>query len=429
MSNKIELTPETKYQLLLTFLHKLRDTLDLEVILHQLLDTVDTIVTYDAAGVFILNEDLVFPGQSRPEGVIAAIATRGFYPTRDRTDRMLAFGEGIIGHVIHTCTPIVAPDVRFNPHYIVGRPQTRSEIAVPIERDGRAIGALNLESDHLNAFDESDVEILRFFADAASLSVEKAMLHRRLLAQKRVEDELRIAQEVQARLLPGQAPEIPGYDIAGLCIPTHEVGGDYYDYVRLDHGELGVTVADVSGKGIPAAMIMTAFRALLRTHARRKEIPETIARAVNQTLPEFTAQSDFVTAVYGILTPATGAFTYANCGHNPPLLVGAGARRSFLPPGGPLLGIFKSAAYASATITLAPGDWLILYTDGVIECEAELDHPFGVERLLAVAREARDATAPQMIDAIVEATHAFTGRNNYEDDFTLLVIRRCPAAP
>ena len=149
---------------------------------------------------------------------------------------MFLQGKGIIGHVIATGEYVVAPDVDREPRYVVGRQATRSEIAVPIALHQRTIGALNLESDRRRAYSEHDVELLRFFANAAALSIEKAMLHRKLLERRFIEGQLQIAHDVQRRLLPRQSPEVAGYDIAGLSLPTYDIGGDYYDYIPLPDG-------------------------------------------------------------------------------------------------------------------------------------------------------------------------------------------------
>jgi sigma-B regulation protein RsbU (phosphoserine phosphatase) len=256
----MELTAETKYQLLAQISHEIRDTLDLDEILNHLLDMVGSIVQYDAAGIFVLNEDLVHRGNNRPRALIAGISLRGFDPRPNGIDPMLREGKGIIGHVIKTGECVVAPDIRKDPHYLEGREHTLSEIAVPIVRNGRAIGTLNLESDRLDAFGCDDVEVLRFFADAASISIEKAIMHRQILEKERIEEQLKVASNVQARLLPESSPVVPGYEIAGTCLSTYDIGGDYFDYIELPNGDLGIVVADVSGHGIPAALIMAAFR-------------------------------------------------------------------------------------------------------------------------------------------------------------------------
>jgi sigma-B regulation protein RsbU (phosphoserine phosphatase) len=422
----MELTAETKYRLLARISHEIRDTLDLDEILNHLLDMVQSVLDYDAAGIFVLNQDLVYPHSKRPRELIAGIVRRGFEERPPGADPMLSFGEGIIGHVIRTAESVVAPDVRKDPRYIEGRKGTLSQITVPVMRNDRAIGALNVESDKIAAYNDSDVEVLRFFADAAAISIEKAMLHRQILENKLIEEQLRLAQHVQSRLLPSKAPKIPGYDISGTCISTYEIGGDYFDYVQLKDGGMGIVIADVSGKGVPAALIMAAFRALLRTQTRIDPDPTYIANALRRLLPDFTGEANFVTAVYGVLNPANGRFTYANCGHESPILFRASGGIERLGIGDPLLsGVLNGVSYRTFEVTLAPGDMLLLYTDGVIEV-IKGEEEFGVARLEQVVQRSLDLPVSEIIGGIVRATREFTGSENYEDDFTIVIVRRKP---
>jgi hypothetical protein len=197
------------------------------------------------------------------------------------------------------------------------------------------IGCLNVESDRPGAFSDADAELLEFFASAAAVSIEKALLHRQVLEKQRIEDQLKVAREVQAGLLPGAPPDLPGYDIAAVALPTGAIGGDYYDYVPLEGERLGVVVADVSGKGIPAALIMATFRAALRTEMRRHAEVLAVAAQLNRVVMESRDTSRFVTAVCGVLEQRSGRFTYVNCGHNPPLLLRASGGAETLQKGGP----------------------------------------------------------------------------------------------
>jgi sigma-B regulation protein RsbU (phosphoserine phosphatase) len=421
----MQLTAETKYQLLAQISHEIRDTLDLDEILNHLLDMVRSIVLYDAAGIFVLNEDLVHLGNNRPRELIAGISLRGFDKRPNGIDPMLREGKGIIGHVIKTGECIVAPDVRVDPHYLEGRRQTLSEIAVPIVRNGRAIGTLNLESDKLDSFGCDDVEVLRFFADAASISIEKAMLHRQIMEKERLEEQLKVASNVQARLLPEKPPALPGYEIAGTCLSTYDIGGDYFDYIELPNGRLGLVVADVSGHGIPAALIMASFRALLRTQTRFNPAPAHIADSMKRLLPDFTGEANFVTCVYGVLDPASGAFTYANCGHIPPMLLRADGRIEELTPGGPVFsGVIEHESYCESSTVIEEGDTLVLYTDGVVEVMNEQEEEFGVGRMSDIMLRSRGMPVEEIIGSVVRATQEFAGFESPEDDFTLVVVRR-----
>jgi sigma-B regulation protein RsbU (phosphoserine phosphatase) len=420
----MDLTLEKKYQLLLDISHKVRDTLDLDEIMEQLLDTVKTVLDYDAAGIFVLNQDLVRGRHESTLGMIAGVTRRGFDPNPPEEDDMLMRGQGVIGYVIQHCKSLVVADVRQDTHYVQGRRATRSEIAVPIIRNERAIGALNLESDRLAAYTPNDVEVLQFFADAAAISIEKAMLHKQLLEQELIGRQLETAREVQLKLLPHSSPNLPGYDIAGICIPTDEIGGDYFDYIPLSHNRLGLAVADVSGHGIPAALVMTAFRALLRTNALVKSRPANIANTIDRLLPEFTGNQHFVTLLYAVLEPASGGLTYVCCGHPPPILLCANGEIEKLNNHTPALGIFQNLLHTDAEIILAAGDILVLYSDGVIEPMNQHNESFGIQRLAQVIQENQQLAADEIILKVIQATSVFTGDYGFLDDFTLVIVRR-----
>ena len=278
------LSAEERCALLLEIARRSRGTLDLGQIFDRLLDAVSTVVEFDAAGIFALNEVLAAPGEP-VVGKIAAVARRGYEERPVADDRMLSAGEGLIGRAIRTGRSVLARDVRSEPLYVVGRPETLSEVVVPILFEGRGIAALDVESDRLSAYDAADLERLEFFAEAAGMAIEKAMLHRRLVELEQVDAQVRLAREVQLGLLPRAAPEVPGWEIAGLCRPSLELGGDLYDHFplaplpprralepdgpenRLGAGRHGLVIGDVAGKGVPAALIMATFRALMR--ARR----------------------------------------------------------------------------------------------------------------------------------------------------------------
>ena len=416
------LTPELKYRLLLELSQRISRTLDLQVVLQDLLQALHPAVAYDAAGVFVLNRAVSLIRRSDPN-LIAGMVQIGFDdPPAD--DPMLRSGKGIIGHVIHTGEVANAPDVRVDRRYVAGRQQTRSELAVPIVGEAGVIGCLNVESDRLAAFSPEDAELLEFFASSAAVSIEKALLHRQVLDKQRIEDQLRVAREVQSGLLPVAPPDLPGYDIAAVALPTWAIGGDYYDYVPLDRGRLGLVVADVSGKGIPAALIMATFRAALRTEMRRHAHLGTVAARLNRAVLESRDASRFVTAFCGVLDGASGRLTYVNCGHNPPLLLRASGGRERLQHGGPALGLLGEARFEAGTAALEPGDCLVLYTDGVVEPTDDDDREFGTERLEAAVREAAGRPAAEALRSVIGATRAFAGRDDYDDDFTLVVVQR-----
>ena len=344
------LDAETRVRLLLEVSRSVRGTLDLDEVLERLLHAAGHVVAFDAGGIFVLRDGLVH-GQGGAAGpLIAGFARRGYDANPKGRDPMLEDGAGITGHVIRSGEIVRVPDVQRDPRYVEGRAGTRSEIAVPIVRAGRVIGALNLESDRLDAFACVDVETLEFFAEAAGIAIESAVLHERLLAGERFESQMRLAQEVQARLLPTRPPVVPGYDLAGRCIPTQRIGGDYYDAIVSADGRLTLVIADVAGKGVAAALVMAAFRALLRGCIEAGGSLAEVVAKLNRALPDSLAGVVFVTAFVARLDPAGGTLTYVNCGHNPPFIVrdpaaaGRPGRRRGSTPGAPCWGRFPRRA-------------------------------------------------------------------------------------
>jgi len=420
------LSADRKYELLLSLSSRIRATLNLEEILEHVLDAVHAAVEYDAAGIFVLNRVAAGARGGAAGQLIAGIAQRGYDPRPPEDDIMLMRGRGLVGHVIRTGEVVDVPDVSHDARYVMGRATTRSEVAVPVRGAGETIGALNLESDRRDAFSGEDLEILHVFADAASAAIGRAMLHRELMERRRVEHQMRLAQAVQTRLLPAAAPRVPGYEVGGECLPTFEIGGDYYDFLELGDGLLGLVVADVSGKGIAAALSMAAFRSILRTQARRRRDPSHLANRLNELMPDATGESAYVTCVYGVLDTGDGGLRYTNCGHNPPLLARARGGCERLERGGFPLGVFTDSRYETGVVTLEPGDVALFYTDGVVETDDPGGEAFGIERLAGVLEASRGLPVRGIVAAIVEACRGHAGAAAFGDDFTLMLARRLP---
>ncbi|MBK7630844.1 MAG: SpoIIE family protein phosphatase [Ignavibacteriales bacterium] len=423
MKNKIELTAEIKYKLLRNISNKIRGTLDLDKILNLLLDMLANVIDYDAAGIFILSEDINHPGYHQTRQKIASMVQRGFGNLPLESDGMLMEGKGIVGQTIKMGKSIILNDVTKDERYIPGRKETRSEITSPILRDGKTIGALNVESDKLAAFDPADIEVLNFFAEASAISIEKALLHYQIIEKKKIEEQLQLAKDVQLSLLPNSEPEIEGYHFASVCIPAYEIGGDYFDYIVLDENRLAIVIADVSGDGVPAALIMAAFRALLRYNAKLFSEPREIMKLMNEQVSEFMRKRDFISVFYGILNHRTHTFTYCNCGHNPALLWDNDTT-TLLEGGGPSLNLLKDAEFKSSEITLNKNDQILLYTDGVVEVFSKDKNQFGLDRLIEIFEINTTQSPQKMVDEIISATKYFSTSDIYNDDFTLLLLKR-----
>jgi sigma-B regulation protein RsbU (phosphoserine phosphatase) len=418
------LTSDARCRLLLEMFHSTRGTLDLRETLDRLLDGLRPFIPFDAGGIFVLRDEVTPAPTGGFSEQIAGVSWRGFTPRSPLTDPMLREGKGIVGHVIRSGEVVCSEDVRLDPRYVQARAETLSEVAVPIQLDGRTIGALNLESDRTGSFHADDVEVLRFFAEATAIAVDKAVLHARLTAAGHLERQIATAQQVQERLLPANLPNVPGHELAGVCLPSARVGGDYFDCIALPGGQLGLVVADVSGHGVPAAIIMSAFRALVRTFMRAGHALDEVAETLNRELPDTTAGNAFVTAVLATLDPTSGRFRYVNCGHHPPLVDRAGQAPRWLGRGGPLLGVLADVRFEIDEVELAPGDQLVLFTDGIVEARSPAGAWFGARRLAELVADHRGHRARELVEHIVFEARAFAGAGGLEDDVTLVMLRR-----
>jgi serine phosphatase RsbU (regulator of sigma subunit) len=423
MKHKIHLTSEIKYQLLRDITLKIRGTLDLDKILNLLLDMLAEIINYDAAGIFILSEDINHPGYQYSKQKISSMVQRGFGNLPLGSDEMLMEGKGVIGQTIKIGKPIILNDVTKNKHYIAGRKETKSEITTPILLESKTIGAFNVESDKLAAFDKDDIEVLNFFAEAASISIEKALLHHQILEKKKIEEQLKLAKNVQLSLLPNTEPEIEGYTFASVCIPTYEIGGDYFDYVPIDENRLAILIADVSGDGVPAALIMAAMRALLRNNAKNFSEPSALMETLNEQVGEFMRKRDFISIFYGILNHKEHSFVYTNCGHNPALHF-TSHKINLLEGGDPSLNIIKGLRFKTFKIELRKSDQILFYTDGVVEVFSKDKKQFGLKRLINEFQKISNNSPSEIIQHLISSTKNFSGSGYYDDDFTLLILKR-----
>ena len=314
-------------------------------------------------------------------------------------------------------------DVLHDERYISAREATRSEISVPIFSKGEVIGAINLESDRVAAFPESSLRLLENLASYAAITLDRAQLHKELMDAQAAERELEIAHDIQKNLLPQKAPLFEGYDIAGLNVPSTSVGGDYFDFIPITPSDLGVVIADVAGKGVPAGLVMSGLRAALRARVETVYSIRNVVGELNKFLYGSTGADRFVTAFYGVLNRLTGRLTYVNAGHNPPLLLHADGRAVWLQTGGPLLGVLEDAVYFEANADLEKGAILVMYTDGIAEAGGERGEEFGDQRIEALVRQRAGESAMAIAEAIEREAVAFNRGRGELDDRTVIVVK------
>jgi sigma-B regulation protein RsbU (phosphoserine phosphatase) len=416
------LTTTDKLRMLLDITKKISRSLDLQEVLNLVMDTLDSLIPYDAAGIFVVKCDDKLTATTEEPCVFEAEAVRG-YDIEELTNLHLKLGEGLIGQVALTAEPIISSDVRKNPNYINARSETRSEMVAPIISNTEVIGVFDLESDELNAYHTDDLEVLMLLASQVAIIIEKVMLHEQMIEKKRLEGQLEVARQVQLELLPPKDPQLAGYDISAYNFPTEEVSGDYYDWVKIYDDQIGLVIADVSGKGVPAALLMAFLRASLRAATHIGYSPHISMAKVNYLLWESIERNQFVTAFYGILDVTNKTLTYTNGGHNPPILLKQNGDFSFMERGSVPLGMFRDTRYHDYYLTTEPGDVLVLYTDGVTEAQNLKGEEYGRERLAQSARANHQLGARDLISALHNEVLEWTEGRGATDDVTFFVIK------
>jgi len=420
----VELTVTDKLRLLLDITKKISQSLDLQEVLNLVMDTLGSLIPYDAAGIYVLKSSQVGAnaGTTDQPCVFRTEAVRG-YDIDDLMELPLKMGEGIIGHVAVTGEPVISPAVRKDPRYVNAREETRSEMVAPVISNDEVIGVFDLESDQLNAYDGDDLQVLLLLASQVAIIIEKVMLHEQLIEKKRLEVQLEIARQVQLELLPANDPKLEGFDICAWNFSTEEVSGDYYDWVSIYEDQIGMVIADVSGKGVPAALLMAFLRASLRAAIHIGYAPHISMAKVNFLLWESIERNQFVTAFYGVLDASNRTLAYTNAGHNPPLLMNADGAAHFMERGGLPLGMFRNTRYYEYYQFIEPGQILVLYTDGVTEATNAKDEEYGRDKLLKAVRDNRHLSARELITAIQQDVNLWTDGRGASDDMTFFIIK------
>ncbi|MGI9106807.1 MAG: PP2C family protein-serine/threonine phosphatase [Pyrinomonadaceae bacterium] len=421
-----KLTVVDKLRLLLDITKKISRSLDVDEVLELVMDTLASLIPYDAAGIYVIECER----QANEAGEVCRGALKGFTTTAVRgyaidelTDLHLKVGEGILGYAAQTGEPVIVQDVSLDPRYVNARRETCSEMVAPIISNDEVIGVFDLESDQKNAYTEDDLEILMLLASQVAIIIEKAMLHEQAVEKKRLQAQLEVARHVQLELLPSRDPQLEGFDISAYNFSTEEVSGDYYDFVSLYEDHLGIVIADVSGKGVPAALLMAFLRASLRAAIHIGYAPNISMSKVNYLLWESIETNQFVTAFYGALDATNRTLAYANAGHNPPLLMDAEGNARFIERGGIPLGMFPDTRYYEYYLPIQPGQTIVLYTDGITEAEGADGAEYGRERLESKVREGRTRSARELIEFLHADVLEWTEGRGASDDVTFVIIK------
>ncbi len=316
-------------------------------------------------------------------------------------------------------------DDAFRSRMSIVEQKVHTMMAAPLQTKERIIGLIYVDSPFvLREFTKDDLSLLTVMANVAAIRVESARLAEVEQAERIMKRDLSQAAEIQRGILPERAPDVPGLQLAGFNAACRTVGGDYYGFVRYPGARVGVALGDVSGKGMAAALMVMAFEARLRVVAEDVDNPAHLVARLNKITCANCPSNRFITFFYGVLDGATGLVSFANAGHNPPIVVRTSGEIEMLEGGGPVLGVLSIAPYSEQQARLDPGDLLVVYSDGVTEAANTAEEEFGEQRLIDVLKDRRTASPNAIVSAVMEALHRFTSGAPQADDITLVVAKR-----
>jgi sigma-B regulation protein RsbU (phosphoserine phosphatase) len=410
--------PSARLELLYRISQTINSSLDLDVVMESLMDEV-IFATHAERGFLMLfdeNKQLFFR------------TARGI-DQRDIEESEFKISRGIMERVAKEAAPLLTSnaqlDQRLETRDSVKLYGLRSVLCVPIIQKEETLGVIYVDNRFQNGiFTQADLELLTSIASSAGIAIDNARLYRIAVEKGRMERELQMAREVQISLIPPDTPRIPGWDFAACWKPAHEVSGDFYDFIPISDGRLGIVVADVSGKGMPAAMFMTLSRSIIRSVAGLHDrLDEEITKA-NNLLWRDARERMFLTLFYARMQADSGEVVYVNAGHNPPLVFRK-ADKSFesLSRTGMAAGVEGDSQYKQGMISLEEGDYLVMYTDGVTDAQIG-NAPYGEDRLRDSIRKHAGLSAQELITALEKEVCDYSGDGVPTDDVTLLIARK-----
>ncbi|MBI5021453.1 MAG: SpoIIE family protein phosphatase [Ignavibacteriales bacterium] len=406
-----------KLEKLIEATKNVNSTLDLDKLLKIILDTALNIVDGDRGTLYLVEED-------RNE------LWSKLFVGKERVTIKLPIGKGIAGYVAATGDTLNIEDAyvdpRFNPDVDKKTGyRTKTILCMPLKnKAGKIVGVLQLLNKRKGGFTQEDEQFLRALSIHAAIAIENARLYESEKAYQQMREEVRLAAKIQLDLLPKSNPKIFGYDIAAISIPAKEVGGDYYDFINLDNTHIGICLGDVSGKGLPASLLMANLQATLRGQSFGECSPKKCLNRSNSLLYRSTSSDKFVTLFYSMLDTDQNRLVYSNAGHENPILLRSKDKTIRLNKGGVVLGIMDNFPYEEEEVEIQHGDFLTIYSDGISEAMNSKDEMFGEERLEKILSAYKNEPAEKIIESVVDAVKKFAGGRAQSDDITILIIKR-----
>ncbi len=375
--------------------------------LNEVLRTIKSLIPGKYFSIYLLD---------RGEKKIFSISSYG-YKKEEREFLHMKYGLGLVGWVIKHGKPLIIEDVRKEHRYYKVKDDTLSEMVVPIKAGDRIIGAINVEDDKVNSFTERERRLLEAFASIAGIVIERARLYSSLVEHKLTLKELEVARRIQFHFLPRRAPRLKDYIVYGKTIPARKVGGDYFNFRAKGRNTLISVIADVSGKGIPAALLMSFFHSALLIYLNEKELRDTV-ESLNRLFLSQTEENQFITGIIGKLNRKEGILEYVNFGHNYPIGVKKG-KAEVIEGSDIVLGVIKNAEFSVRTFDFKIYDAIYFYTDGVVEQSCG-EEEFGLEKFREIV-EKNWKDPPAVMRALLDEMEEKCG-DERDDDLTILGI-------
>jgi sigma-B regulation protein RsbU (phosphoserine phosphatase) len=342
-------------------------------------------------------------------------------------------GEGLLGRAWEAATPVCLNEFSQAPELAKLRDSSlgaSSVMVAPLLYAKQNMGVLALANSRVGApFSQNDFVVFKSIAEQSAFALYNAIIYSEANEKKRLDHDLEIARDIQRILLPSEAPKLSGFEISGLNVPARQVSGDYFDYIRIDDERLGVAIADVSGKGVPASLIMAICRSVLRSQAIGNPSPADVLKKVNRQLYPDIKEDMFISMAYLAIDHARGNVTLARAGHDAPLLYqrSPGTVKPLKTPG-MVVGIDSGDVFDRLTtdvaVPLEPGDCILLYTDGITEALDNEGNEFGMERTIASVKSTAKEGAQAIVTRLIDDLRNFVGSTPQNDDITLIAIRK-----
>ena len=414
-------TPKAKQGDLLALISKVGITLLASATLNETLEQIVSLV-FEAVPA---DRCLIMMRDQGSEDLRVAVAR-----LRDRVGEVgeIRVSRNVLDEVVMRGKSVLTSDAQHDPRFASGTmvlQGVRSVLAVPLGVSDKVFGIIYADSPIAEGrFTEDHLKVLTTLASVAAIRVENARLVEERLERERLERELALASEIQQRFQPAAPPHVDGYELQGISFPCYEIGGDYYDFIEREDGRLVIALGDVSGKGTAAALLMSSLHAAVHAQSASHDSLVATISAVNRYLADNIPANRFVTLFYAELDPESGALSFLNAGHNPPLIVHAAGTVEQLASGGLPLGIKPDAEYREGRTLLQYGDVLVIYSDGVTEAMSPTGEEFGATRLYEVVARNVNASAAGIRDRIESSLTKFAQGTSAADDITLVIVKR-----